>query len=106
MDILKNKMAIKQDTGWYIQLLQWCVDHALVWTTLILGLTAIDKTFKEIRRRKEADEKKELELQELRIRKIAQEEIQKEVLTRLKDINEKVDTLTSAFFKENIRNRG
>lgn len=99
-------MAAKQDNGWYIQLLEWCVDHALVWTTFLLGLTAVNKAFKEIQRRGEAAEKKELQLQEAHIRKIVQEELYKEVLTRLHDINEKVDTLTTAFFNQNIRNRG
>jgi hypothetical protein len=102
MVISKTIMTNKQG-DWYIQILEWCVDHALVWTTFLLGFTAIDKTFKEIRKRREASEKLELERHDLRMRQIVQEEITKGVLMRLDKIAEKVDDLNDAFIRHNIK---
>lgn len=103
MDFLENKMNDKPVSNWYIQVLEWLVEHAVVWTTLILGWKAIDMGFKYLKDRRLAEELLEREAREAKIRQIVQDEMNKGVLMRLDNISDKVDDLSNAFFKANIK---
>lgn len=102
MDILKKIMTNKQ-SDWYIQILEWCIDHALVWTTLVLGWRGLDLGFKEIRRRDEIAARKAEADREAFIRQIVQDEISKSVAHELGKLSSEVRLLGDAIFKLNTK---
>lgn len=76
---------MNKTTAWYIEILVWCRDNAIVWTSLILGWKALDLGFKYLKDGREAA-----------IRQIVQDEINRGVSGKLDHLSEKIEMLGDA----------
>lgn len=91
MIISKTKMANHQ-TEWYIQILEWVRDNAIVWTSFLIAWKGLDLGFKFLKEGREGA-----------IRHIVQDEINKGVSLKLDNLSEKVESLGNAIFKLNTK---
>lgn len=77
---------------WYIDLLLWVKDNAIVWTSLILGWRGMDMGFKFLK-----------DGRDNAIRGIVQEEIKLSMGPKLDNLSDKVERLGDAVFE--LRNK-
>ena len=87
MEYLKIKM-IHKDTAWYIEILMWCKDNAIVWTSFFLGWRALDLGFKYLNNGRDAA-----------IRHIVQDELSKGLGIEIKQLSSDVKDLGHAIFE-------
>lgn len=76
---------MNKNSTWYIEILIWCRDNAIVWTSLVLGWKALDLGFKYLK-----------DGREQAIRSIVQDEINKGVSGKLDHLSEKIEMLGDA----------
>ncbi len=85
-------LKMNKNTAWYIDILTWCRDNAIVWTSFLLGWKALDLGFKYLKDGRESQ-----------IRQIVQDEINKGVSQKLDNLSDKVEMLGDAIFKLNTK---
>lgn len=91
MEYLKIKMQ-QQPESWWMGILNWVKDNALIWSTFLLAWKAIDVGFKYLKEGREGE-----------IRAIVKDEISRNVNHELDKLADKVDKLGDAVFE--LKNR-
>jgi len=92
MKHLTNNIMTSPPNHWYIDLLLWIKDNAVVWTSLILGWKGLDLGFRLIK-----------DGRDNAIRSIVQDEIGRSMAPKLDNLSDKIETLGNAVFE--LRNR-
>ncbi len=89
MEPLTNSNVMAQShTAWYVEILEWLKDNAIVWTSLILGWKAIDRGFKYLSDGRVSE-----------IRQIVQEEIGKDIVPEIKRLSQSIDGLKESIWE-------
>lgn len=81
MEYLKTKMQ-QEPLSWWMEILIWVKDNAIIWATVALGWKAIDKGFKYLKEGREAE-----------IRAIVKDEITRNVNHELERLAGTIDKL-------------
>src|SRR6478736_2990565 len=93
MDSLRIKM---NKTTWYIDVLVWCRDNAVVWTSFLLGWKGLDLGFKAWNANKAREDAKEAREMDDRIRGFVKDEINRGVAQKLDHLSDKIEMLGDA----------
>lgn len=92
MEYLTRTKMTHKDVAWYIEILLWAKDNAVIWTSFALGWKAIDVGFKYLNNGRDAS-----------IRHIVQDELSKGVSIEIKQLSSDIKDLGHAIFE--LRNK-